>query len=118
MGRLEVGGPSNLMILDSDPRKDFDVLLDTKTHATFAMQRGEVVKSDLPVVTNTSASTDTDDVESSEDRPSGWFAYTPPPVALPVHYGAAHPWNYFDTERVSGAFILGAFVDRTRWRVG
>ena len=47
MGNLEIGAPPNLMILIADPREDFEVLLDTKKYASFAMHDGQVVKNTL-----------------------------------------------------------------------
>ena len=50
LGKLEIGEPPNFMILSEDPRKNFKVLLDTKTHAVFAMHNGQVVRNRLQVV--------------------------------------------------------------------
>ncbi len=44
LGQLNLGEPASFMILDTDPRRDFKVLLDTKTHVSFAIAGGEVVR--------------------------------------------------------------------------
>jgi hypothetical protein len=46
-GQLEIGEPPSFLIFDVDPREDPQALLDTKTHARFAMRRGEIVKNHL-----------------------------------------------------------------------
>lgn len=60
------------MILDGDPRQDIDLLLDTKTHATFAMREGEIFRNRLVEIVAAPAS-------RGERKPGGWLAYTPPP---------------------------------------
>ena len=40
VGKLEIGQPPSFMILSSDPREDFRVMLDTKTYSTFAINDG------------------------------------------------------------------------------
>ena len=47
LGKLELGAEPNFMILRADPRENFEVMLDTKTYATFAMHDGYVVRNRL-----------------------------------------------------------------------
>ena len=47
LAKLEVGIPAAFIILDQDPRTNADVLLDTKSHAVFAVSKGEVVLNKL-----------------------------------------------------------------------
>ena len=47
IGNLEIGAAPNFMILRADPREDFQILLDTKKYASFAMHEGQVVKNTL-----------------------------------------------------------------------
>ena len=54
-GKLDLGQPPSFLILDRDPREDLDALLDTKTHARFAMRLGDIVKNDLPTISAPSA---------------------------------------------------------------
>ena len=85
IGNLEIGAPPNFMILIADPREDFEVLLDTKKYASFAMHDGRVVKNELVQV-----------LEPEQDvqpRRSSWLAYTPPPLAVPLGYADTSKWN-------------------------
>jgi phosphate-selective porin OprO/OprP len=107
LGKLEVGQPANFMILSSDPREDFEVLLDTRTFASFAMHDGLVVRNRLvPVIE-----------EEPEDEPpkTSWMAYTPPPLMVPLSYQDTDKWNRFETRAVSGLFIAGLVLDRMNW---
>ena len=49
-GELVLGKSPSFVILDRDPREDFDVLLDTEAHVRFAMQAGAIVMNELPEV--------------------------------------------------------------------
>ena len=106
LGKLEVGSPPNFMILSADPRERFEVLLDTRTYADYAMHDGRVVRNRLPPV-----------AEQPHEEPvkAGWLAYTPPPLAVPLNYRDTSKWNRFETKYVSGIFISGLFLDRTNW---
>ena len=108
LGKLELGEPASFMILDGDPRQDIDLLLDTKTHATFAMREGEIVRNRLVELVATPAS-------RGERKPGGWLAYTPPPLAVPLNYRDTSRWNRFDTKYVSGIVAAGLFLDRQNW---
>ena len=84
-GEVVLGARPSFVILDRDPRENLDVLLDTKQHVRFAMQRGEIVKNELPALPP-SPSDDT-------PRPRRWRAYTPPPMAVPIRYFDSRKWN-------------------------
>jgi phosphate-selective porin OprO/OprP len=107
LGRLAIGDRPSLVVLDQDPREDVDVLLDTKTHARFAIRDGEIVKNELPVVPPSSA----EDVQ----KRLLWKAYTPPPIAVPIRYYDSRKWNKFETKPVSGLFIGAVLLDRQFW---
>ena len=111
IGNLEIGAPPNFMILILDPRENFQVLLDTKKYASFAMHDGRVVKNTLVKVLETEQQTE------PADRPqkSSWLAYTPPPLAVPLGYIDTNKWNRFETRLVSGMFSAGLVVDRMNW---
>ncbi len=106
LGKLEVGSPPSFIILSGDPRERFDVLLDTRTYTTFAIHRGEVVRDRLQPV---------QDEPQEEEVASGWLAYTPPPMAIPLGYQDASKWNSWDTEYVSGVFLAALLLDRINW---
>ena len=111
IGNLEIGEPPNFMVLIADPREDFQVLLDTKKYASFAMHDGQVVKNTLVQVLEPE-----EEVSPREQpRESGWLAYTPPPLAVPLSYTDTSKWNRWETEYVSGIFIAGLVLDRTNW---
>lgn len=111
IGNLEIGEPPNFMVLIADPREDFQVLLDTKKYASFAMHDGQVVKNTLVQVLEPE-----EEVSPREQpRESGWLAYTPPPLAVPLSYTDTSKWNRWETEYVSGIFIAGLVLDRINW---
>ena len=111
MGNLEIGAPPNFMILIADPREDFQVLLDTKKYASFAMHDGRVVKNSLVQVLEPEQ-----DVQAREQpRQSSWLAYTPPPLAVPLSYADTSKWNRWETRYISGMFIAGLVLDRINW---
>jgi phosphate-selective porin OprO/OprP len=107
MGKLQIGEPPSFVILDQNPRENFDVVLDTAAHVLFAMRQGVVVKSDLPDVAAAVA-----DVEPEQKR---WMAYTPPPVAVPLDYYSTRRWNKFESKAISGVFNGALALDRLRW---
>ena len=95
------------MILDEDPRENVDALLDTKTHARFAIREGVIVKNELQAIPVSSADT--------APTPRRWRAYTPPPIAVPIRYYDSRKWNKFETKPVSGLFIGALMLDRQFW---
>ncbi len=106
-GRLALGAPSSFVILDEDPRENVDALLDTKTHARFAIRDGVIVKNELQAIPVSSADT--------APKPRRWRAYTPPPIAVPIRYYDSRKWNKFETKPVSGLFIGALMLDRQFW---
>jgi len=106
-GRLALGASPSFVILDEDPRENVDVLLDTKTHARFAIREGVIVKNELPAV----AVSPLDETP----KPRLWKAYTPPPIAVPIRYYDTRKWNKFETKPVSGLFIGALLMDRQYW---
>jgi phosphate-selective porin OprO/OprP len=106
-GRLALGASPSFVILDEDPRENVDVLLDTKTHARFAIREGVIVKNELPAV----AVSPLDETP----KPRVWKAYTPPPIAVPIRYYDTRKWNKFETKPVSGLFIGALLMDRQFW---
>lgn len=107
VGRLEIGQLPNFMILSSDPRKNFEVMLDTKSYASFAVHDGYVVRNRLLF--------DVEDDEEHEPVKSGWLAYTPPPLAVPLNYQDTSKWNRWESKYFSGIFVAGLVLDRMKW---
>lgn len=107
LGKLEIGQPPSFMILSADPREDFRVMLDTKAYSIFAIHDGHVVKNRLLWVI--------EEDQDDEPAPSGWLAYTPPPLAVPLSYQDSGKWNRWDTEYFSGIFVAGMVLDRMKW---
>ncbi len=107
LGKLELGEPPSFMILSEDPREDFEVLMDTRTYARFAMHEGVVVRNRLL--------DEVDEDPAEEPVKTGWLAYTPPPMAMPLSYLDTSKWNRWETRPVSGIFIAGLFLDRMAW---
>ena len=106
-GQLALGSRPSFVILDRDPRENIDVLLDTKTHARFAMRDGVIVKNELRAMPASSAEV--------APKPRVWKAYTPPPIAVPIRYYDTRKWNKFETKPVSGLFVGAVILDRQRW---
>ena len=106
-GQLAIGARPSFVILDQDPRENVDVLLDTKTHALFAIRQGVIIKNDFPAKSPSP--------EDATPKPRVWRAYTPPPIAVPIRYYDSRKWNKFETEPVSGLFIGALLVDRQHW---
>jgi phosphate-selective porin OprO/OprP len=106
LGELNLGQPPSFLILDGDPRDDVHIVLDTATHARFAMKKGVIVRNRLPRALD------------SDEKPkrSGWLAYTAPPLVLPTSYQDTTKWNSWDTRYTSGIFLAALALDRQRWQ--
>ena len=107
VGKLELGHEPSFMIFREDPRENFEVMLDTKTYTSFAVNDGVVVRNRLLEVF--------DDEPEDEPVKTGWLAYTPPPLAIPLDYADTSKWNRWETRAVSGIFIAGLVLDRMKW---
>jgi phosphate-selective porin OprO/OprP len=106
-GQLALGSRPSFVILDQDPRENVDVLLDTKTHARFAIREGVIVKNEFQAIPVSSA--------DATPKPRRLKAYTPPPIAVPIRYYDSRKWNKFETKPVSGLFIGALLLDRQFW---
>jgi phosphate-selective porin OprO/OprP len=106
-GQLALGSHPSFVILDQDPRENVDVLLDTKTHALFAIRQGVIIKNDFPAKPPSP--------EDATPKPRVWRAYTPPPIAVPIRYYDTRKWNKFETKPVSGLFVGALLLDRQNW---
>ena len=106
VGRLVLGQPPSFMILDEDPLSDIQILLDTDTHARFAMKKGVIVRNRL----NRSQ-----DVYQKRQETEDWFAYSPPPISLPVGYQSGSRWNQWTSKWVNGILIGSLALDRQFW---
>ena len=104
LGSLDIGQPASFLILDRDPRDHPEALLDTKTHAVFAIHRGAILKNALR-----------EEDAVTAPQPPRWFAYTPPPVALPLTYQDSSKWNMWRGRYVSGLVIAATGLDRQNW---
>ncbi len=108
LGKLTVGEPASFMILDEDPRVNFEALLDTKTHAVFVLKKGIIVRNLLmPSPQDPNALT--------AEKSTEWFAYSTPPMALSTSYKNAGKWNRFKSKYVNAAFIAALALDRMSW---
>ena len=66
-GQLAIGARPSFVILDQDPRENVDALLDTKTHALFAIRQGVIIKNDFPAKSPSP--------EDATPKPRLWGAY-------------------------------------------
>ena len=106
LGNLEVGLPPQFIIVVKNPVENFDVLLDTPAHTTFAIKGDEIIKDELS--------------ESAVDAQltqvmSHWFSYNPPPVHIDDSYVFDDKWNAFENRYFTGLFSAGLFLDRANW---
>ncbi len=106
-GQLKIGETPSFIILNQDPRDNFEVLLDTNLFTTFAVHDGRLFRNNLFEV----------EEEEVEEEPKriGWRAYSPPPMALPMSYQDTTKWNRWETEYLSGIFIAAAVLDNQQW---
>jgi phosphate-selective porin OprO/OprP len=107
LGNLEVGETPSFIILNQDPRENFEILLDTSFFTVFAIHNGRLFRNNLFAP----------DVDPAVSQPvvRGWKAYTPPPMALPSSYLDNTKFNKWDTEYVSGIFLAAVVLDRMNW---
>ncbi len=111
-GNLVLNETPSFIILNQDPRLNFDVLLDTQNYAVFAVHDGILQKNNLFEVA--------DERESlaeapTKEEPRGWLAYTPPPMILPLTYQGGDKWNQWKSKYVDGIFIGAVALDRQNW---
>jgi phosphate-selective porin OprO/OprP len=109
LGALVIGEAPKFIILDQDPRENFDVLVNTRPHVLFAVNDGELVKNMLFEI----RSADGTAAETPQSR--GWMAYTPPPMALPTSYLDNSKWNKWTSKYIDGLFVAGVVLDRQHW---
>ena len=107
LGDLNLGETPSFLLLDSDFRKNMDVLLNTADHTTFAIKNGAIVRNKLTRITVPD--------NLNKNKREGWFSYSRPPVSLPVAYRNRNKWNRYDTKYISGAFFGALVVDRQYW---
>jgi phosphate-selective porin OprO/OprP len=109
LGRLNIGEPASFLILKRDPRENVEVLLDTRSHTLFAIYEGDIVLNKL------SRQAESDSLAQKQPEKTGWLAYTPPPMALPLSYRDETKWNRWETKYVSGIVIGAILLDRIYW---
>ena len=107
LGKLEVGETPSFIILNQDPRENFEILLDTSFFTIFAIHNGRLFRNNLFAPDA--------DLAASQPVVRGWKAYTPPPMALPSSYLDNTKFNKWDTEYVSGIFLAAVLLDRMNW---
>lgn len=110
LGNLAVGETPSFIILNQNPRENFEVLLDTSFFTVFAVHNGQLVQNNLFEVAE-------EEIEEEEEQAAniGWMAYTPPPMALPSNYMDTTKWNRWESKWVSGIFVAGVVLDRMHW---
>ena len=103
LGQLKIGETPSLIILNQDPRENFEILMDTSFFTVFAVHNGRLFENNLFEV----------EEEAAEEEPKriGWTAYAPPPMALPLSYASS---DSATTDRTPPSPIIRAIVTR-RW---
>ncbi|NOR20159.1 MAG: hypothetical protein GQ538_08755 [Xanthomonadales bacterium] len=105
IGDLQTGEVATFLILDGDPRENFDLLLETERYSRFAVKNGVVMRNQLRRATD----------YGSKRKRAQWIGYNPPRVALPNSYRDPSAWNQWKTKAVSGLFTGVIALDRTNW---
>lgn len=80
LGTLSPGKVANFLILNKDPHKDIEVLLDTKKHILLAIRDGVIIRNNLKKQSNISSLAEQ---KKSKAKRAGWLAYSPPPMVIP-----------------------------------
>ncbi len=106
LGELAIGLPPRFVIVDDNPLTNFDVLLHTPAHITFAVDGEEIVKDIL------AASTDYVPPDQTVDL---WISHNPPPVIVDERYSFDEKWNAFENDYFTGLVSAGLFMDRANW---
>jgi len=112
LGSLESGKIANFMILDANPHKNIEALLDTKKHILLAIKDGVIIRNNLKRESNIPASKKK---KSNKPKRTGWLAYTPPPIVLPSNYKDAD-WIKFNNDYFSTVLIGALAMDRQGWQ--
>ncbi|PIB35051.1 hypothetical protein BFP72_06400 [Reichenbachiella sp. 5M10] len=109
VGNLTIDTTPRFIILNSDPRKNFDIWLDMDPYITFAINDGSIRINRLEE--------DNSEIDTPKDPYSRlrWFAYSPPPIALPVNYSDGSKWNHWNTKNFKGLFFAALAMDRLYW---
>ena len=108
MGNIAIGEMPGFVVLDENPRKNFDVLLNTDKHIRFAMNKGVIVTNRLPTVTGSASN-------PAWQKRNTWSAYQAPPMAVPISYYSSRKWNKFNTKFISGLFNGVIALDHLNW---
>ncbi len=108
LGQLKIGETPSFIILNQDPRDNFEILLDTSLFTIFAIHDGRLFQNNLFEV-------EEEEVAEEEPKRLGWRAYTPPPMALPLSYQDTSKWNRWESKYVSGIFLAGVVLDNQQW---
>lgn len=106
MGNLLIGDRPSFLILDKNPREDYEIYMNTEAYLLFAMEKGVIVRNNLQVTRIS---------EEEKQKKGSWTAYTPPPMAVPLNYFDNSKWNKFDTKYISGLFNGALVLDRLQW---
>lgn len=109
LGNLKLNAPPKFIILDKDPRGKFNVWLDFESNMIFAIEDGVIHRNRL------FKQDDDNGHRRYVSTKVKWFAYTPPPFALPVRYSDAKKWNYWQTKHFGGMFYAAVGLDRIFW---
>ena len=107
LGKLVIGEKPSFLIFEEDPRENFKIMRDTFTYSVFVVEDGVVVKNRLFGVV-------ADDPEE-EPKKTGWLAYTPPPLMMPLNYADTSRWNRFESKYIDGVFVSAVILDRMNW---
>ena len=95
LGKLTVGETPSFIILNQDPRDSFETLLDTDAFTIFAIHDGRLFRNNLFEVPEEEL------IEEEKEKKTGWLAYSPPPMILPLSYGDSSRWNQWETKNTT-----------------
>ncbi len=111
LGSLKSGEIANFMILDEDPHKNIEALLDTKSHVLLAIRDGIIIRNNLKTESNISS---TAPPKKKKTKRAGWIGYTPPQILLQSVY-TSDSWNVYSNDYFSSLFVGAIALDRQKW---
>ena len=112
LGSLEPGKVANFLILNKDPHKDIEALLDTKKHILLAIRDGVIIRNNLKKQSNISTLAEQ---KKAKPKRAGWLAYSPPPIVIPSNYKDAD-WINYKNKYFTTTLIGALAMDRQSWR--
>lgn len=112
LGSLQPGKVANFLIVNENPHKDINTLIEIKKHILLAIRDGVIISNNLKKQSNISS---LEEQKKLKPKRVGWLAYTPPPMVIPSNYKDAD-WINFSNDYFTTALIGALAMDRQNWQ--